>query len=152
MFTEAEQSSLIIKGKHKSCMTSLTILLIGRVHTHWPIIIVLLHSVTCYLLLITRSHTACGSAIQEQMDWRIKLRVSWFHSQDVAVAEGLMEVGELASTVSDLHRWLVGAAYRNKASASHHGSISLGLLSWKLPCLQMFLFLSVLMLVDLAWS
>lgn len=53
-------------------MTSLTILLIGRVHTHWPIIILLLHSVTRYLLLITRSHTASGSAIQEQMDWRIK--------------------------------------------------------------------------------
>ena len=138
MFKEAEQSSLIIKGKHNNCMTSLIILLIGRVHTHWPIIILVLHNVTCYPSLITRSHTACGSATQEQVDWRIKLRVSWFHSQDVAAAEGLMEVGELASTGSHLHRWRVGAACRNKASASHHASISRGLLPWKLPCLQMF--------------
>lgn len=152
MFKEAEQSSLIIKGKHDNCMTSLIILLIGRVHTHWPIIILVFHNVTRYLLLITRSHTACGSAIQEQVDWRIKLRVSWFHSQDVTVAEGLMEIGELASTASHLHRWRVGAACWNKASVSHHASISQGLPPWKLPCLQMCLFLSVLMIVDLAWS
>ncbi|DAA30108.1 TPA: hypothetical protein BOS_4910 [Bos taurus] len=54
------------------------------------------------LLLIAKN--SCGSAIQEQVDWRIKLRVSWFHSQDVTVAEGLMEIGELASTASHLHR------------------------------------------------
>lgn len=52
----------------------------------------------------TLTHRFCGSAIQEQMEWRMELRVSWFHSQDVAAAEGLMGVGELASTVSHSQR------------------------------------------------
>ena len=61
----------------------------------------------CYTLSVadnTLTHRFCGSATQEQMDWWMELRVSWLHSQDVAVAEGLTEVGELASTVSHSRR------------------------------------------------
>ena len=109
----------------------------------------------CYTLSVadnTFTHRFCGSAIQEPMDWRMELRVSWFHSQDVAVAEGLMEVGELASTVSHSQRWLAGAACRDMASAARLASFSLGLLPWELLWLQMSWLLSALRIVGLAWS
>ena len=78
----------------------------------------------------------------------MELRVSWLHSQDVAVAEGLMEVGELASTVSHGGDWPVlpvgtwPLLLGSRASA--WGCFRGGL--------QMSLLLSVLSTVGLAWS
>lgn len=90
MFKEIEENSLRIKGKHSiniNYTTSLLIVFIGRVHTHWQLY--------CYTRPVadnTLSHSFCGVGIQEQINGWTWLRVSRFHGP-LAGGAAVAEVG-----------------------------------------------------------
>ena len=147
---EVEQSSLIIKGKHNNCITSLIVLLVGRVHAHWPIIILILHSVTRYLLLITRSHTvSVGQQLRSRWTGGWSLGSHGFTVKMLQLLKAWRKLESLPPLclthggdwpVLPVGTWPLLLGSRATARGCFRGG------------LQMSLLLSVLSTVGLAWS